>query len=738
MSIEDDRTSITPNWEKYWSGAKDIYFAFCNLYEAVNAIVWHGQLPNCVIAIGCNILSHDLVFFAKYCSDGSSYIDVDIEHIPCRDYDRQKLLEYMFVQLIYASCKIQASHFGSSKDADSIFITKAQLLGYVGNPIRGDAQQGGVANRIITKFISEGFADNFDLRRYCDAYRFMPTSGFVSAAAEWRAMGLNNRFSIDSSMALGETLEPELMKRKLPQQETSKGENVCCGIEIEKFRTLAPQDRLRLMRHHKSLIRKENCSDFNLKDWITLTEIQPSCKDWWPYKSFVRMPSYCWARYILLFPDQAHRCPYDQLRGQDWVLLLRRNPTLVCKCNFNAFSANDWSDLLKEMPEYAKYCNVSKYDGDNRLRIVKVAPSLATEHDIRYFSAWDLYVALHEYPAILDTIDINNLSEEHKQIISKNNPRRIMLEKDPCLIDSIDTSDFTGEDWVKLVKRQPSLFDRINYGVLDEYDWICLMERNLDVRSVCRWEKISGGGWVYILSVLKKPYEKHCDFAKLSAQDWGYLIEKCPEYAMQCPCLDKVSKQARKVVFCKSNFLRKVIKTDDFISADWVEIIDKNPELHSDCNTSSLSERQQLYVEYRTCQYYWHCGYDEQESESAKEKYRQDMNEFLAEQKYFLELERGENSEEVFGWRMWFANEGYAETDAERYNFCEPIECDYYNCVGRVRAYKDTAPEINGCYHRCFMLILSPDKPAPDNIISVEPCDDIYNAIIDEFVESVS
>ena len=114
------------------------------------------------------------------------------------------------------------------------------------------------------------------------------------------------------------------------------------------------------------------------------------------------------------------------------------------------------------------------------------------------------------------------------------------------------------------------------------------------------------------------------------------------------------------------------------------------------------------------------------------------MSEFINDVKYGLELERGKDAEFITGWRMWFANEGFAETDTVRYNFCEPIECDYYNCVGRVRAYKDAAPEIDGCYHRCFILILSPDKPAPDNIVSVEPCDDIYNAIIDEFVESVS
>ena len=733
MNIENGAVTTSPNWEKYWAGARSIYFTFCNLLSAVNDYVWNGTFSECLVSLGCNVLVGNMVVFAKCCADGSSFIKIDVSHIPVSQVEKQKLLEYIFALLTYASCKIQAERFGKKDDADALFIAKAQILGYVDNPILGKAQIGGKANCIISQFIAGGFAEDFDLQRYCDAYPYAPVAADLAAVREWNNLDHSCKFSIGRKMATSNVL------RTCPQGGVGEQEDKSlCSIDIDKFRALEPRDRIRLMRYNPQLIQKENCVDFKLIDWLNLTEITATCKDWWQYKSFVKMPSYCWVKYILLFPDQASRCPYNQLRGRDWALLLQKDPSYASKCDFDSFNGDDWEDLLSVLPDYAKYCDISRFTDNARLRIVKAAPILANEHDIQSFSPWDLYVAINKCPSIVGKIEIQKLPPDLCRVIYKNNPYRIMLEKDPLLIDTIDTSAFSGEDWVRLVKKQPSLFARINFDVLNEYDWIDLMEQNFNVQKVCRWEKISADAWVYVLSQpkLRVKYDRYCNFTILSEDDWSQVIKFEPHYAWRCQCLNKISKDARKALYIGTRiFPLTLIRTDDFTAADWVEIIVKNPEVYGECDTTSLSERQLTYVEYRLCQYYWHCAYNELDSEDEKIKYRMRMHEVLDDVKYGLELERGDDAESVVGWRMWFANNGFAETETDRYYFCEPVECDYDNCVGKVRAYKEGPPEIDGCYHKCYLLTLSPDVRAPDNIISVEPCDKIYNAIIDEFAE---
>ncbi len=50
-------------------------------------------------------------------------------------------------------------------------------------------------------------------------------------------------------------------------------------MDIEKFRTLSPSERIRFMQAQKELVTKENCVGFTPNDWARLTLSHPECLD---------------------------------------------------------------------------------------------------------------------------------------------------------------------------------------------------------------------------------------------------------------------------------------------------------------------------------------------------------------------------------------------------------------------------------------------------------------------------
>ena len=63
-----------------------------------------------------------------------------------------------------------------------------------------------------------------------------------------------------------------------------------------------------------------------------------------------------WHFLLLLRPQMAYRCPWDQLDGSDWCHLLTARPQFADNCPWEKLEGWNWIFLLIKQPQFADNC----------------------------------------------------------------------------------------------------------------------------------------------------------------------------------------------------------------------------------------------------------------------------------------------------------------------------------------------------------------------------------------------
>ena len=77
---------------------------------------------------------------------------------------------------------------------------------------------------------------------------------------------------------------------------------------------------------------------------------------------------------------------------------------------------------------------------------------------------------------------------------------------------------------------------------------------------------MNGDDWTELLKKDEtREYSRHCDFCKLSIENWNELLQKYPEWYARCPNLENLSRKVTKEILVCEVFFLAPIEFDDVV-----------------------------------------------------------------------------------------------------------------------------------------------------------------------------
>ena len=171
---------------------------------------------------------------------------------------------------------------------------------------------------------------------------------------------------------------------------------------------------------------------------------------------------------------------HDQRYGWNWVNLLSTCPQFSNHCNaWERFSAREWVDLLIAQPQFAKYCSFKGFTAGDWVRLLSV-----------------------------------------QKEFSCHCPWRIL----------------TSDNWMELLGNDDSYCHVMPDNCLAGWQWAILLSRNPGLELMCnRWSDFSGYDWRVLLAAQGDLAIRHCDFSKLTFNDWLYVVVHSLQMMEHCP-----------------------------------------------------------------------------------------------------------------------------------------------------------------------------------------------------------
>ena len=465
-------------------------------------------------------------------------------------------------------------------------------------------------------------------------------------------------------------------------------------MDIEKFRTLSPSERIRFMQVQKELVTKENCVGFTPNDWSRLTLSYPECLDWW-YTPGVKLRGFYAAWLYAEHPELVDAEVFKTFLPRDWVLLLERQPQFADVCDFSKFTADEGASLLGERSEFLEKCCVSDFKGKDRKKIVLAAPILADKTDFDGFSPYEWTCVLKKYPDLGNYYNWKELAVECRVRI---------LSRLPDFADKMYVEDFSGYDWYEVLSSQPGLERVCDFSKLSGSDWVSLVQCRSEFAQRCDWSTLTGDDWTVLLKKDEtKKYCRYCDFGKLSIENWDELLQKYPEWHARCPNLESLCPQATKEILKRNEEIASLLNLIKLSAPDWVEILADRPECCDICDETfgveNFSVRQLLYL--RHCMEAF-----ADEDDILREEYKE-----LSE--WYGGIIEGKDSSRTFDpddWKMDFYVSNVVPFEGRRYKLCELVKPDYYQGFGFALAYPLDEKENDLGFIRCVRLKFTPSS----------------------------
>ena len=150
--------------------------------------------------------------------------------------------------------------------------------------------------------------------------------------------------------------------------------------------------------------------------------------------------------------------------GLDWYYLIINQPQFADKCNWDKLDQDNWTELLLKNPEYADKCDWKKIKYDHLLKKL-----------------------LRKYPQFTDNFDYSELNASAMV--------KLCLVQ-PLVFKHCRLENFSGRDWVDLLKNRP---------IFAEY---------------CPWEKLYAEDWCLLLAVQPR-FAEHFDFRGFLPWHWA-------------------------------------------------------------------------------------------------------------------------------------------------------------------------------------------------------------------------
>ena len=494
-------------------------------------------------------------------------------------------------------------------------------------------------------------------------------------------------------------------------------------MDIEKFRTLSPSERIRFMQAQKVLVTKENCVGFAPNDWVRLTLMYPECLDWW-YAPGVKLRGFHAARLYAEHPELVDAEALKNFLPRDWVFLLERQPQFADACDFSKFTADEWSSLLCNGSEFLEKCCVSDFKGKDRKKIVLAAPILADKTDFDGFSPYEWTCVLKKYPELGNYYNWKELAVECRVRI---------LSRLPDFADKMYVEDFSGSDWYEVLSSQPSLERICDFSKLTGCDWVSLIQHHPEFAQRCNWSLLNGDDWTQLLGWDEgKKYCRYCDFDKLSVENWNELLQKYPEWYLRCSVLEKLCPRAAKAILMRCEEIGNLLDLSQLSDADWVEILVQSPECYDICDETfgveNFNIRQLLYLR--------HCMEECAEDDDVLCEDYKEMGELYGE---FID---GKNPGRTIGtndWIMFFNVPSVVSFADRRYRLCEMVKPDYFRGFGYALAYPTDAKENEAGFIRCVRLKFTPldTDVCSDEAFGSEESNEWYSPENDDFIEDM-
>ena len=302
------------------------------------------------------------------------------------------------------------------------------------------------------------------------------------------------------------------------------------------------------------------------------------------------LDGYAWQKLLSQRPEFAHLCPWDKLNGLAWHYLIINRPQFADKCDWDKLDQDNWTELLLKNPAYADKCDWKKIKYDHLLKkLLRKYPQFTDNFDYSELNASAMVKLCLVQPLVFKHCRLENFSGRDWVDLLKNRP--IFAEYCPW-------EKLYAEDWCLLLAVQPRFAEHFDFRGFLPWHWADLLARQPQFAELCPfWDKFYRDDWGKLIAG-QPPFADRCDLSVLGRWDWVRILSSQPQFADKCPawCWENFDGDRWSSLLINQPQFADRCDWKKLNGIDWKELLAVQPQFATHCNFSKLTPEHWQYL----------------------------------------------------------------------------------------------------------------------------------------------